>query len=231
MTRESDMDVISALLARISVRGFLKTPIQRQTVEALLADAARSPSASNTQPWRVHVCTGSLKEQLTHELLAQHDSDRHKGWEEYEYYPATWREPYLTRRRTVGKALYGALRIPKGDTSAMAAQYGRNYEFFDAPVGLFFTIERGLGQAAWIDIGIFIQSVMLAAIGRDLGTCAQQSFAKFHPIIRRHLGIPDSEILVCGMSLGIPDPAAAANLVRTERESPSTFASFVGFDE
>ncbi|MEM5432245.1 nitroreductase [Cupriavidus oxalaticus] len=222
-------DIIAALHARRSVRGFLDTPVPRDTVAAILADAARSPSASNTQPWRVHACAGAVRDRLSAALLALHDSGGDGHREEYVYYPPAWREPYLARRRTLGKALYGLLGIARGDAAGMARQYARNYAFFGAPVGLFFTIERGQGQAAWLDLGMFLHAVMIAALGHAVETCAQQAFARYHQVIRSQLAIPDREILVCGMSLGYADPAEPANRLRTAREPVEAFARFAGW--
>lgn len=224
-------DIRAALHARRSVRGFLNTPVPLQTVQAILADAARSPSASNTQPWRVYACTGEIRRRLSEDLLALHHAGGGGHQEEYVYYPPSWRDPYLSRRRALGKTLYGLLDIPRGDTAGMARQYGRNYAFFGAPVGLFFTIERDQAQAAWLDLGMFLQAVMLAALGHGLETCAQQAFARYHRVIRARLGIPDGEIVVCGMSLGYPDPQEAANRLRTERESVGMFARFAGWGD
>lgn len=221
--------IIAALYARRSVRGFLDTPVPQQTVAAILADAARSPSASNTQPWRVYACAGDVRDRISAALLALHDTGGGEHREDYVYYPPAWREPYLTRRRTLGKALYGLLGIPRGDAAGMARQYARNYAFFGAPVGLFFTIERGQGQAAWLDLGMFLHAVMMAALGHGLETCAQQAFARYHQVIRAQLRIPDSEIVVCGMSLGHPDPREPANRLRTAREPVEAFARFAGW--
>ena len=223
--------VIDALHRRRSVRGFKPDAVPRCTVERILQDAARSPSASNTQPWRVHVCAGEVQRGLSRRLLALHSAGGDSHAEEYTYYPPAWREPYLQRRREVGKALYGLLGIPKGDEASMARQYARNYEFFGAPVGLFFTLERDMGQAAWIDLGMFLHAVMLAAIAHGLDTCAQQAFARYHRVIREHLRIPDHEIVVCGMSLGLADEAEPANALGTSREAVGDFASFAGFGE
>lgn len=223
------MTVLEALHARRSVRAFLPQPVPRATVEAILRDAARAPSASNTQPWRVHVCAGAVRERLSAELLALHAAGGGGHHEEYAYYPPQWRDPYLARRRSVGKALYGLLGIPKGDEAGMAQQYARNYAFFGAPVGLFYTLPRDHAQAAWLDLGMFLQAVMLAATAHGLATCAQQAFARYHRVIRAHLGIPEGELLVCGMSLGLADPAAAENRLVTEREPVAEFASFAGW--
>ncbi|BFG80759.1 nitroreductase [Paraburkholderia terrae] len=225
----AEPSVSEALHARRSVRGFLPDPVSRETVERLLADASRSPSASNTQPWRVYACTGEERARLCSILTALHVAGGGGHAEEYPYYPSEWREPYLSRRRAVGKALYMHLGIPKGDEQRMSRQYARNYDFFGAPVGLFFSIERGMQQAAWLDLGMFLQGIMLAAIGAGLATCPQQAFARYHRVIRQLMNIPETEIVVCGMALGKPDPSEPANELRTLREPVSSFASFKGF--
>ncbi len=223
------LDVIAALRDRRSIRGFRPDAVDRATVESVLADAAHSPSAGNTQPWKVHVCAGKVRNRLSLELLTAHAAGGAGHTEEYLYYPSEWRDPYLARRRQVGKDLYSLLGIPKGDTDQMARQYARNYEFFGAPVGLFFTLDRHLdGQAPWLDLGMYLHGVMLAALGHGLATCAQQAFARYHRIIRAHLGIPDAEIVVCGMSLGRPDGSEPANQLTTPREPVSSFAKFMG---
>jgi nitroreductase len=224
------LGVLNALRQRRSMRGFLPDAVDRATVEAILADAARSPSASNTQPWRVHACAGEVRDRLCAELTRVHAGGGHGHREEYPYYPAQWQEPYLGRRRRVGKDLYGLLGIAKGDAEAMAQQYGRNFEFFGAPAGLFFTLDRGLqGQAAWLDLGMYLHGVILAALGHGLATCAQQAFARYHRIVREHLDIPGSEIVICGMALGHPDATAPANRLATVREPVSNFARMRGF--
>jgi len=224
------LGVIAALHRRRSIRGFLPDAVDAATVETILADASRSPSASNTQPWRVYACAGEVRDRLCAELTALHAAGGRGHREEYPYYPGEWQEPYLGRRHKVGKDLYGLLGIAKGDSDAMARQYRRNFEFFGAPVGLFFTLDRGLqGQAAWLDLGMYLHGVMLAALGRGLATCPQQAFARYHRIIREHLDIPDAEIVVCGMALGHPDAGAPANRLATTREPVSRFARLSGF--
>lgn len=227
--RATAPDVIAALRNRRSVRGFLPDAIDRATIEAVLDAAACSPSAGNTQPWKVYACAGEVRNRLSTSLRSAHAAGGAGHAEEYPYYPSEWREPYLGRRRRVGKALYELLGIPKGDAPAMARQYARNYEFFGAPVGLFFTLDRHVdGQAAWLDLGMYLHGVMLAALGHGLATCAQQAFARYHRIIRAHLEIPDQEIVVCGMSMGHPDGSEPVNQLATGREPLSRFARFAG---
>lgn len=218
--------VLEAIAGRTSVRAFLPTPVPRETVERILAVASRAASGSNTQPWKVYVVSGPARDRLTADVLHAHDHDEASHVREYEYYMVNWRDPYLARRRKVGWGLYGILGIGRQDKEEMHRQRGRNYLFFDAPVGLILTIERDLEQGSWIDLGIFLGNVMTAARGLGLETCAQAAFANFHRILRRHLPIPDQEIVVCGMALGHADPDAVVNRLETEREPVAAFARF-----
>jgi len=149
-------------------------------------------------------------------------------WDEYRYYPDKFFEPYLTRRRTVGYALYESLGIARRDTDRMRAQHDRNFVFFDAPVGMLFTIDRRLNTGSWIDHGMFLQSIMIAARGRGLHTCPQAAFAPYHKEIRPIIGMTDEEILVCGMALGYEDTSRPENNFRTKRVPVDEFATFLG---
>jgi nitroreductase len=218
--------VLDAIASRRSVRAFLPTPVPRATVERILEASARAPSGTNMQPWRVRVLTGAAKERLSKAVhhAAMTEPDQHKS--EYAYYPPQFPEPYLGRRRKVGWDLYGLLGIKKGETEKMRVQHARNYLFFDAPVGMIFTIDRLLQIGSWLDHGMFLENVMIAARGLGLHTCPQAAFAPYHAVIRRELGIPDSEMVVCGMSLGHEDTGAIENTLRTEREPLSGFVEF-----
>ena len=221
--------VDAAITSRRSIRAFLPTPVPRETVEALLAVAARAPSGTNTQPWQVHVLTGEAKRALSRDIVAAYDDpvERARHTEEYDYYPTAWVSPYLERRRKVGWDLYSLLGIARADKARMHAQHRRNYDFFDAPVGLIFTIDRILQRGSWLDYGMFLQNVMVAARARGLDTCPQAAFTQFHRIIERHLGLGEAQMVVCGMALGHADPAAVENTLLTEREPVSRFARFV----
>jgi nitroreductase len=203
--------------------------VPRAQIEEILAVAARAPSGTNTQPWRVHVLTAGAKAALSRDIRAAFDDpeERARHSEEYAYYPTEWRSPYIERRRKVGWDLYALLGIGKADKARMHEQHGRNYDFFGAPVGLIFTIERVMQQGSWLDYGMFLQSVMVAARARGLDTCPQAAFTQFHRIIARHLGLADTEMVVCGMALGHADPAAIENTLHTEREPVSGFARFL----
>jgi nitroreductase len=219
----------TAIATRHTIRAFLPTPVPEQTIRAILGLAARAPSGTNTQPWRVYVLTGESKRALSRRLVAAYDdpAEHAAHTEEYDYYPTEWRSPYIDRRRKVGWDLYGLLGIPKGDKARMHAQHARNYEFFGAPVGLMFTIDRIMRQGSWLDYGMFLQSVMIAARAHGLHTCPQAPFTPFHRIIMPHLGGAASEQLVCGMSLGHADPAAIENSLVTEREPVAGFVRFL----
>lgn len=220
------MTVEQAITGRQSIRGYKPDPVPRETILRIMATAGRAPSGSNMQPWKVRVLTGAAKAALSAELVRRHDSGDNGNWE-YEYYSDVWREPYLARRRQTGWGLYGVLGIPKGDREASRKYQGRNFEFFGAPVGLMFTIERDLARGAWLDYGMFLQSIMIAARAEGLETCPQAAFCIFHDTIQRMLAIPDTEMVVCGMALGFADASAKVNTFRTEREDVAAHVRFV----
>jgi nitroreductase len=229
MKREA-LTADEALLTRRSVRAFLPTPVPRDEVEGLLALASRSASGSNIQPWKVRVVAGEKRTRLSRAILEALDRDGYeKHKREWNYYPVNWREPYLARRRKIGWDLYGLMGISKGDFEATERQRRRNYEFFGAPVGMIFTLDEDLEIGSWLDLGIYIGSLTIAARGRGLDTCPQAAFADFHAVIRRELDIPEKEIIICGMALGYADPDAVENRLVTERAAVEQFASFDGF--
>jgi nitroreductase len=219
----------AAITTRRSIRAFLEKPVPRETIEEILAVASRAPSGTNTQPWKVYVLTGQTKEQLSAKVAAAYDDpqERARHSEEYAYYPTEWKSPFIDRRRKVGWDLYGLLGIAKTDKARMHAQHRRNYEFFGAPVGLMFTIDRVMQTGSWLDYGMFLQSVMVAARARGIDTCPQAAFTQFHRIICEHIGAPANEQLVCGMSMGYGDPSAIENTLATEREPVGAFVRFL----
>ena len=228
-TPEQTAAVDDAIISRRSIRAFLPTPVPRSTVEVILSIASRAPSGTNTQPWNVWVLTGDSKTELSRKILAAYDDPEEAAThrEEYAYYPTEWRSPFIDRRRKIGWDLYGLLQIGKTDKSRMHDQHGRNYSFFDAPVGLMFTIDRVMQRGSWLDFGMFLQNIMVAARARGLDTCPQAAFTQFHKIIMEHIGAPSHHMLVCGMSLGHADPSAVENQLVTEREPVSGFARFL----
>jgi nitroreductase len=220
-----------AILTRRSVRAFLPTPVSRATVEELLTLASRSPSGTNIQPWKVRVIAGEKRLALSRAIQAAIGRDGMDSYRrEWNYYPQQWREPFIGRRRKIGWDLYGLLGIKKGDFEKTELQHRRNYEFFDAPVGLIFTLDEDLEIGSWLDLGIFIGTLMIAARGRGLDTCPQAALANMHPVLRQELGIPQGEVIICGMALGYEDKSAPENALVTERAKASEFATFDGFE-
>jgi len=224
-------DVDDAITSRRSIRAFLDTAVPRRAVEHILEVAARAPSGTNMQPWNVYVVAGDAKDRLSAEILDAYWNGAEGHKRVWKYYPDEFFEPFKTRRRTVGWALYGALGIERGETGKMKAQRARNYAFFDAPVGMIFTIDERLEIGSWLDYGMFMENVMVAARGQGLHTCSQAAFGDYHKIIRRHLGIPENQIVICGMSLGYADVNDPANSFATERAPVEEFAVFRGFGD
>jgi len=209
--------VDEAITSRRSVRAFLPDAVDEAAIRDILDIAARAPSGTNMQPWKVYVTTGETKRAIADAILNSGIRAEKAVWDEYKYYPDQFFEPYLTRRRKVGFDLYGVLGIGRRDVERMREQHDRNFVFFDAPVGMIFTIDRRLNKGSWIDYGMFLENIMIAARARGLHTCPQAAFAPYHRQIRPVLGIPDEEAVVCGMALGYEDQSKPENTLRTER--------------
>ncbi len=225
--------VDAAITSRMSARAFLDKPVERSTIEHLLALASRAPSGTNTQPWKVYVLQGASRDGLVGKVCAAHDALRAdpalaaEYREEYDYYPEQWVSPYIDRRRENGWGLYGLLGITKGDKDRMHAQHQRNFRFFDAPVGLMFTLDRVMGRGSLVDYGMFMENLMVAARGHGLHTCPQAAWNGFAKIILPHIGAGDNEMLVCGMSLGYADPDDKVNDFHTPREPVASFTHWL----
>lgn len=221
--------VEEAISSRRSIRAFLPTPVPQQTIENILDTAARAPSGTNIQPWKTYVLTGDSLAGLSQAILKVYNDpgSAKDHTEEYAYYPQEWVSPYIERRRKIGWDLYGLLGITRDDKQKMHHQHGRNYCFFDAPVGLMFTIDRVLEQGSWLDYGMFLQNIMIAARGIGLDTCPQAAFTPFHRVISEYLNIPETQSVVCGMSLGYADPNAVENSLTTEREPLDHWVTFL----
>jgi nitroreductase len=220
--------VDDAIISRHSIRAYLPKPVGDEIVSDILDVARRAPSGTNMQPWRVHVLTGEKRRVVCERVVAAFDDPAVNAQhsEEYNYYPKQWFSPYIERRRTVGYALYALLGIAKGEKAKMHAQHARNFRFFDAPVGLVFTIDRRLEIGSWLDYGMFLQNIMVAARARGLDTCPQAAFAQFHRILSAELELPEHEQVVCGMSLGYADMSAPENALISEREPVENFSRF-----
>lgn len=213
------------LAMRTSVRAFSDIPVSQETVEEILRIASRAPSGTNTQPWRVYVLTGETKRELTETLVTIfNDEERLKSFPKR---VIDWTAPYQSRRKAVGKSLYEKLEIRKADIAAMKEQHAKNYDFFGAPIGLIFTIDKFLDEFSFLDYGMFLQNIMLAATVRGLDTCTLGSFMQFDTVIVEKLGLSTSERVICGMALGYRDLNAPENDIKTEREALEKFVRFV----
>ncbi|NQW66800.1 MAG: nitroreductase [Burkholderiales bacterium] len=225
--------VDQAITSRMSARAFTTQPVPREVLTHLLELAARAPSGTNTQPWKVYVLQGQSRDSLVQKVCAAHDEIRANPdmaaeyREPYDYYPEKWVSPFIDRRRENGWSLYGLLGIAKGEKDKMHAQHQRNYRFFDAPVGLMFTLDRVMGRGSLVDYGMFLQTLMLAARGHGLHTCPQAAWNGFAKIILPHMGATDNEMLVCGMALGYADEAEVVNTFHTPRESVASFTTWL----
>jgi nitroreductase len=226
------MNVVDqAIASRRSIRRFLSTPVPAATVEAILDVSARAPSGTNMQPWKGYALAGAAKDRLVAAVQTVFDAAEPGHKQEVQYYPDEFFEPYLSRRRAVGWGLYGLLGIGRGDGAKMKAQHRRNFQFFDAPVGMIFTIDRRLATGSWLDYGMFLENIMVAARGRGLDTCAQAAWATYHRPIRPVLGLAEEEIVICGMALGYADPDAPENALTTTRATAREFVRFEGFED
>jgi nitroreductase len=222
-----------AIDTRMSARAFTQQAVPRELLTELLALAARAPSGTNTQPWKVYVLQGKSRDSLVDKVCAAHDEVRAHPEkaadyrEAYDYYPEKWVSPFIDRRRENGWSLYGLLGITKGDKDKMHAQHQRNYRFFDAPVGLMFTLDKVMGRGSLVDYGMFLQTLMLAARGMGLHTCPQAAWNGFANIILPHIGAEENEMLICGMALGYADDKDIVNTFRTPREPVTSFTRWL----
>lgn len=224
--------VDQAIISRHSVRAFKNTPVETQIIKDILTVASRAPSGNNIQPWKVYVVTGQKREELTQKVCAAQQQifvqseSANKHQETFKYYPEQWTSPFIERRRENGWGLYGLLGIQKGEHEKMQAQHLRNYQLFDAPVGLFFTLNKTLETGSKMDVSMMIQNVMIAAKARDLDTCPQAAWNPFHQIVAEVLEIPNDEELICAIALGYADQTQVVNSLQTPRVTVEDFAVF-----
>ncbi len=226
--------IFTAIEQRHSIRAFLDTAVPRETIENILQVAAQAPSGTNCQPWQVYVVTEKKRNELVEKVSLAYDmllneKDQHNALyqEPYPYYPEKWISPYIDRRRQNGWELYGLLNIGKGEKEKMHAQHKRNFQFFDAPVGLFFTVNKAMGIGSKMDIAMMMQNVMIAAKACGLDTCPQAAWNTYHTLVLPLLGASEDEDLVCGMALGYANPNEIVNTLHPPRESVHNFAQFL----
>jgi nitroreductase len=219
------MNVIEALEKRKSTRAFLQRNVERAVLQELLGAARHAPSGANAQPWQVAVVTGEVKRRLQRRIEHAYREGQPPQMD-YAYYPTRWEEPYRSRRKACGLQLYAALGIEREDRERQRDQWAANYRAFDAPVALLFFIDAGLESGSFMDYGMFLQSLMLAAVERGLATCPQAALADYPWIVKEALGYPQNSLLLCGMALGYEDPDAPVNDYRVPREAVSSFTRF-----
>lgn len=222
------MDLFEAIQTRQSTRAFTKKSVPQDCIYKILDLARWSPSGVNAQPWKVVVVTGDIKQKIGQAIIQARESDTPEN-PDYSYYSKDWFEPYKSRRKACGMALYASQGITLTDKELRKAAWYRNYHFFDAPVGLLFFVDERLSVGSWIDIGMFIQTLMLAARGLKLATCPQAALAEYPDIVRQFVKLDKQYKLICGMALGYPEASAAINQYRTEREPVDYFTDFIGF--
>jgi nitroreductase len=229
MTTATYPIVDAAITSRRSIRAYLPTSVSDEQVSDIIRVSQRAPSGTNTQPWQVYALSDTSLKTLCDEVTAAYANPAINSTlkEEYAYYPTEWKSPFIDRRRKVGWDLYGILGLTKDNKTGMAAQHAKNFNFFGAPTGLFFTIDRIMGQGSWLDYGMFLQNVMVAARARGLDTCAQAAWTQYHTIIAKHLNLPPEQMLVCGMALGYADMSKPENALVTDREPVETALSFL----
>lgn len=225
------MHVHDAIMTRRSIRRFLPKPVPMQSLHRILEGAAMAPSGHNIQPWKVYAVAGRVKEAISADILAAIASETAGTHDpEFEYYPVQWFEPFIGRRRKLGHELYALLGIGRDDKSRREEQMLENFKFFGAPVGLFVTFDRRLATGTFMDIGMFVENILVGARGEGLDTCGQAAFINFHKVIRKHLPMGENELLACGISLGFADPAAPENKLVPEKVKPKQFTTFLGFE-
>ena len=219
-------DIKNAIISRRSVRKFLSKGINKEIIEDILNVSARAPSGTNIQPWNVHVLTGSARNRICKKASSAFLDPKIDKKNDRLHYMDNFRDPYITRRRKVGWDLYELLNIKKGDYEKTKAFHVQNFNFFDAPVGLLFTIEKDLGWMSWLDYGMFLQNICIAARGYGLHTCPQAAWGQMNNVLSPLLNIQDNHIIHCGISLGWEDENAEVNKLRTVREDINTFTTF-----
>lgn len=224
------MNIIDALQQRKSTRAFLDRPVTREQIVRILAAARHAPSGTNAQPWQVAVVSGRKKEELA-AMLGEAFQRQGPGAMDYHYYPVDWHEPYRSRRVACGAQLYAALGIDRRDRGRRLSQWAENYRAFGAPMMLFFFLDPAMQQGSFLDYGMFIQSVMLAALEEGLATCPQAALGQYSSLIKDFLGYSRDTTLICGMAVGYEDPQAAVNGYRTPREEVSAFTRFFAEDD
>ena len=227
---QNSISVTDAIKSRRSIRAFLDKPVEKSLMEEILQQAARAPSGGNLQPWKVYAISGEVRDKLVNTVSEKQASNPIGDGSEYNIYPPDLSDPYRSRRRDVGNQLYQLIGISREDKAAKFAQLAKNFQFFGAPVGLIFTFDKQMGLGQHVDLGLYMQSVLLLCKENGLDTCAQEAWAVWHQTIRDVVGIPQNELVFCGVAVGYADPDEKINELVSERASLEEFAQLKGFD-
>lgn len=219
------MNINDAISQRHSTRAFINKKVSLEKINRILDIARHAPSGANTQPWQVAVVSGSSKKKLQQQI-EQAFNDGVESHISYQYYPVIWTPIYKSRRRMCGLQLYSSLNIAKDDDKKRKAQWAANYRAFDAPVMLLFFIDPEMETGSFLDYGMFLQSVMLAAMEEGLATCPQAALAEYPNIVKQSLNYNADAKLICGMALGYEDLDANVNKYRTSREDVGNFTQY-----
>jgi nitroreductase len=204
------MNVSQAIAYRRSVRGFTDQPVDIALIRAIVEKAARAATGGNVQPWYIDIVHGTSMTRLKAIMTAKM-ATRETEAHEYDIYPKGLTAPYEDRRREVGEMLYGAIGIPREDKLGRAMWFARNFQFFNAPVGLFCTVDRQMGPPQWGDLGMMLQNIMLLACEAGLDSCPQECWAVYPKTVRGFLGTPPERMLYTGMAIGYKDASDPAN--------------------
>lgn len=219
------MNVNEVLLARKSIRSFLKKDVDLSIIKGILNHARWAPSGANTQPWQVAIVTGNKKKEIEQQMIDAFQKGS-KEKKDYDYYPVKWQHPYIERRLATGMQLYEVLSIGRVDVQKRKMQWMENYKAFGAPMVLYFFLDPGLAMGSFLDYGMFLQSFMLSALEAGLATCPQAALAEYPSIVKRNLAYPGDSILLCGMAIGYEDKDAKINSYRTPREDVDKFIKY-----
>ncbi len=219
------MNVSDAIATRKTIRAFKPDPVSRETVEQILQHAARAPSGGNVQPWKVYALLGPARDELVRRVAEVRKTSPMGTTPEYHIYPPHLTKTYRTRRFRIGEAMYATMKVPREDKMARLNFFAGNWEFFGAPAGLIFTIDRQMQQGQWADLGMYMQNIMLLARESGLHTCPQEAWALFHPQIREYLSIPENEMIFCGMAIGTADETHPVNGLDSERAPLAEFVT------
>lgn len=220
------MRVSEAVNSRRSMRVFKPDPVAKADLEWIIENANRSASNGNLQPWKLYVTMGAARKRLSAAILSAMDAGDNGPGAEYNVYPQEMTPVYDARRKLVGKQLYTLLGVPRGDAAGMMKQFRKNYEFFDAPVGMILSVEKRMGNGQWIDCGVFLDQLMLLAREKGLHTCPQAAFSRYQHVVRRELNIPEDQTVICGLALGYADPDVVPNSLITDRAPIQDFTTW-----